>query len=90
MDIVTLIKDVQELHTYTLSRLEKGVTCLSTGLNPMVGSSGTPGLFARLRGVNNVLPTSRRLGVLLNHMCLNIPQKNRSFGGIGIVLHITC
>ena len=75
VNVVTFIKNVQELWSDRLSRLEIGVICLSTGQNPVVGSSGAPALFGSLRRVHNVLASSGRLGILLNHMSLNITHK---------------
>src|SRR6185312_5059053 len=75
MDVVTFVKDVQELGSDGLSRLEIGVVCLSTGQNTVVGSSGAPALFRGLRGVHDVLASSGGLTILLNHVSLNIAHK---------------
>lgn len=72
VNIVTFIKNVQELYAYILLGLEKGVACLSARLNPQEGPSGTPALLRHLRGVNNVLSTGTGLVRLPHHVLLDI------------------
>src|SRR5690242_9357515 len=85
VNVVTFVKDVQELRSDRLSRLQIGVVCLSTGQNPVVGSSGAPALFGSLRRVHNVLASSGRLGIFLNHVSLNITHKQCSLGSISVI-----
>jgi hypothetical protein len=80
---MAFIKNIEKLRTVALrNSLEKRVGCLSGGLNALVGTLGTPACLSYLRGVYNVLATIAGLTDFLDHVCLNLTEKNGALLGI--------